>query len=60
MLAARKNHRIVAMNELEEAKDKVMDGRGAPFNASATYDEEANGYHEAGHALATVRSPASI
>ncbi|MEQ8640198.1 MAG: ATP-dependent zinc metalloprotease FtsH [Alphaproteobacteria bacterium] len=59
LLAARKNKRMVAMVEFEEAKDKVM--MGAERRSMVMTDEEKTltAYHEAGHALATIHSPAS-
>ena len=59
MLAARKNRRVVSMQELEDAKDKVM--MGAERRSMVMTDEEKRltAYHEAGHAIAAVNSQAS-
>ncbi len=59
LLAARKNRRVVSMQELEEAKDKVM--MGAERRSMVMSDEEKRltAYHEAGHAIAAVNSSAS-
>jgi len=59
LLAARKNHRVVAMNELEEAKDKVMMGAERRSMVMTEDEKKLTAYHEAGHALVTVHSPAS-
>jgi cell division protease FtsH len=59
LLAARKNRRVVSMQELEDAKDKVM--MGAERRSMVMTDEEKRltAYHEAGHAIATLHCPAS-
>ncbi len=59
LLAARKNKRVVGMDDLEDAKDKVM--MGAERRSMAMNDEEKKltAYHEAGHALVTLHEPES-
>ncbi len=59
LLAARRNKRLVAMREFEDAKDKVM--MGAERRSMVMTDEEKKmtAYHEAGHALVSVNEPAS-
>jgi cell division protease FtsH len=59
LLAARRNKRLVAMQEFEDAKDKVM--MGAERRSMVMTDEEKKmtAYHEAGHALVSVNEPAS-
>jgi cell division protease FtsH len=54
LLAARKNRRTVGMQELEEAKDKVM--MGSERRSLAMNDEEKRltAYHEAGHAIVAI------
>ncbi len=59
LLAARKNHRVVSIEELEEAKDKVMMGAERRSMVMTEEEKKLTAYHEAGHALATVHSPAS-
>ncbi len=59
LLAARKNHRVVAMQELEDAKDKVMMGAERRSMVMTEDEKKLTAYHEAGHALATIHSPAS-
>ena len=57
LLAARRNKRIVAMAEFEDAKDKVMMGAE---RKSAVRTEETNklvAYHEAGHAIVSLHVP---
>ena len=59
LLAARRNKRVVAMSEMEEAKDKVMMG---PERRSIVISEEEKrktAYHEAGHAIVSLQCPAS-
>ncbi|MEQ1497614.1 MAG: ATP-dependent zinc metalloprotease FtsH [Novosphingobium sp.] len=58
LLAARRNKRLVAMREFEDAKDKVL--MGAERRSMVMDDEEKKmtAYHEAGHALVIVHEPA--
>jgi cell division protease FtsH len=57
LLAARIGKRVVAMAELESAKDKVM--MGAERRSLVMSDEEKRmtAYHEAGHALCSMHEP---
>jgi cell division protease FtsH len=59
LLAARRNRRVVSMQELEDAKDKVMMGAERRSMVMTEDEKKLTAYHEAGHALATVYSPAS-
>ena len=59
LLSARKNRRVVSMQELEDAKDKVMMGAERRSMVMTEDEKKLTAYHEAGHALATVYSPAS-
>jgi cell division protease FtsH len=54
LLAARRNHDKVYMNDLEEAKDKVM--LGAERKSMVMKDEERRltAFHEAGHAVCAI------
>lgn len=54
LLAARREKRVVSMDELEEAKDKVM--MGAERRSMVMTDEEKKltAYHEAGHAIVAL------
>ena len=56
LLAARKNKRIVTLNEFEEAKDKVMMG-AERRSMVMTEDEKLTAYHEGGHALVSLNMP---
>jgi cell division protease FtsH len=51
LLAARKGRRFVGMEELEEAKDKVMMGAERRSLAMSEEEKKLTAYHEAGHAL---------
>jgi cell division protease FtsH len=57
LLAARRNRRLVTMQEFEDAKDKVM--MGAERKSMAMSDEEKRNtaYHEAGHAIIALKMP---
>ncbi len=56
LLAARRNHDKVYMQDLEEAKDKVM--LGAERKSMVMKDEERKltAYHEGGHAVCTIKT----
>jgi cell division protease FtsH len=57
LLAARKGKRLVAMRELEEAKDKVMMGAERKSMVMTEDEKKATAYHEAGHALVSLHVP---
>ncbi|MFC3100556.1 ATP-dependent zinc metalloprotease FtsH [Altererythrobacter lauratis] len=59
LLAARRNKRLVAMQEFEDAKDKVMMGAERKSMVMTEDEKRMTAYHEAGHALVSVNEPAS-
>jgi len=59
LLAARRNKRLVAMQEFEDAKDKVMMGAERRSMVMTEDEKKMTAYHEAGHALVSIREPAS-
>ncbi|MFV0645693.1 MAG: ATP-dependent zinc metalloprotease FtsH [Sphingomonadaceae bacterium] len=59
LLAARRNKRLVAMQEFEDAKDKVMMGAERKSMAMTDDEKKMTAYHEAGHALVSVNEEAS-
>ncbi|MBD3729061.1 MAG: ATP-dependent zinc metalloprotease FtsH [Sphingomonadales bacterium] len=59
LLAARRNKRLVAMQEFEDAKDKVMMGAERRSMVMTDDEKRMTAYHEAGHALVSLREPAS-
>ncbi|MBN9146054.1 MULTISPECIES: ATP-dependent zinc metalloprotease FtsH [unclassified Novosphingobium] len=59
LLAARRNKRLVAMQEFEDAKDKVMMGAERRSMVMTEEEKKMTAYHEAGHALVSVNEPAS-
>ena len=59
LLAARKGRRFVGMEELEEAKDKVMMGAERRSLAMSEEEKKLTAYHEAGHALVGSHLPDS-
>ena len=59
LLAARRNKRLVAMQEFEDAKDKVMMGSERRSMVMTDDEKKMTAYHEAGHALVSLREPAS-
>ena len=59
LLAARRNKRLVAMQEFEDAKDKVMMGSERRSMVMTDDEKKMTAYHEAGHALVSINEPAS-
>ncbi len=59
LLAARKNKRFVTSEDFEEAKDKVLMGAERRSMVMTEDEKKLTAYHEAGHAVATIHSPAS-
>ncbi|MBN9045700.1 MAG: ATP-dependent zinc metalloprotease FtsH [Rhizobiales bacterium] len=56
LMGARRNKRLVTMQEFEDAKDKIM--MGAERRSAMTPEEKANtAYHEAGHAIVAINVP---
>jgi len=59
LLAARRNKRLVAMQEFEDAKDKVLMGVERRSMVMTEDEKKMTAYHEAGHAIVSVHEPAS-
>jgi len=59
LLAARKSKKLVEMDDLEEAKDKVMMGVERKSLVLSQEAKELTAYHEGGHALVGIYSTAS-
>jgi len=59
LLAARKNKRMVTLEDFENAKDKVMMGSERRSMVMSEDEKKLTAYHESGHAVATLHSPAS-
>jgi cell division protease FtsH len=59
LLAARRNKRLVAMREFEDAKDKVMMGAERRSMVMTDDEKKMTAYHEAGHAIVSVNEAAS-
>ncbi len=59
LLAVRRSHRFVHHQDFEDAKDKVMMGAERRSLALSEDEKKLTAYHEAGHALAAIYSPAS-
>jgi cell division protease FtsH len=57
LLAARRNHDKVYMNDLEDAKDKVMLGAERKSMVMKEDERKLTAYHEGGHAVCTVMTP---
>ncbi|MBS3927714.1 MAG: ATP-dependent zinc metalloprotease FtsH [Sphingomonadales bacterium] len=58
LLAARRNKRLVAMREFEDAKDKVLMGAERRSMVMDDDEKKMTAYHEAGHALVIIHEPA--
>ena len=59
LLAARRSRRVVSMDELEEAKDKVMMGAERRSMVMTDSERKLTAYHEAGHAIVALNIPES-
>jgi cell division protease FtsH len=59
LLAARRNKRVVGMEEFEDAKDKVMMGVERRSLAMTDEEKKLTAYHEAGHAIVALSEPES-
>jgi cell division protease FtsH len=59
LLAARRNKRLVTMQEFEDAKDKVMMGAERRSSAMTQEEKALTAYHEAGHALLAITVPSA-
>jgi cell division protease FtsH len=59
LLAAKRGKRLVAMQEFEDAKDKVMMGTERRSMVMTEDEKKMTAYHEAGHAIVAVHEPAS-
>ncbi len=59
LLAARKGKRLVAAQEFEEAKDKVLMGTERKSMVMTEDEKRMTAYHEAGHAVVALHEPAS-
>jgi len=57
LLAARRNKRIVSMQDFEDAKDKVMMGPERRSMVLTEDQKEKTAYHEAGHAIVGLNMP---
>ncbi len=53
LLAARRNHKAITMQEIEEATIKVVVGTEKKSRVMSEKEKKLTAYHEAGHALAT-------
>jgi len=56
LLAARRNRRVVSMQELEDAKDKVMLGTERRSMVMTEDEKKLTAYHEAGHAVCMMHA----
>jgi cell division protease FtsH len=59
LLAARRGKRVVGMDELEDAKDKVMMGAERRSMVMTEEEKKITAYHEAGHAIVALNIPES-
>ena len=57
LFAARANKRVVDMDDLEKAKDKIMMGAERKSMAMKESEKRLTAYHEAGHAIVGLKVP---
>ncbi|HEX2148161.1 MAG TPA: ATP-dependent zinc metalloprotease FtsH [Pseudorhizobium sp.] len=55
LMAARRNKRVVTMQEFEDAKDKIMMGAERRSSAMTEAEKKLTAYHEAGHAITALK-----
>ncbi|MGV8939011.1 MAG: ATP-dependent zinc metalloprotease FtsH [Allorhizobium sp.] len=55
LMAARRNKRVVTMQEFEDAKDKIMMGAERRSSAMTEAEKKLTAYHEAGHAICALK-----
>ena len=58
LFAARANKRLVDMEDMEKAKDKIMMGAERKSMAMKEEEKRLTAYHEAGHAIVGLKVPA--
>ncbi len=59
LVAARKNRKIVTMDDFEYARDKVMMGAERRSMIMKNEEKKLTAYHEAGHAIVSLKMPDS-
>ena len=59
LIAARRNKKIVTMDDFEYARDKVMMGVERRSLIMTQEEKKLTAYHETGHAVVAVNMPAS-
>ncbi len=59
LMAARRNKRLVTMQEFEDAKDKIMMGAERRSSAMTEAEKKLTAYHEAGHAILALNVPSA-
>ncbi|WP_439271447.1 ATP-dependent zinc metalloprotease FtsH [Pseudochrobactrum sp. HB0163] len=59
LMTARRNKRLVTMQEFEDAKDKIMMGAERRSSAMTQAEKELTAYHESGHAIVALNVPAA-
>ncbi|MCH2457448.1 MAG: ATP-dependent zinc metalloprotease FtsH [Henriciella sp.] len=59
LLAARRGKRVVAMQEFEDAKDKVLMGPEKRSMVMSDKEKRLTAYHEAGHAIVSLKMPST-
>ncbi len=59
LIAAKANQKLVTMQNLEDAKDKIMMGSERKSMIMQDDEKKLTAYHEAGHAIVAINSPNS-
>jgi len=57
LMAARRNKRLVTMQEFEDAKDKILMGAERRTTAMTQEEKTKTAYHESGHAITALNVP---
>ena len=59
LIAAKNNQKVVTMQNMEDAKDKIMMGSERKKIAMDQDEKDLTAYHEAGHAIVAINCPNS-
>jgi cell division protease FtsH len=57
IIASKKNRAMIVLDDIEEARDKVIVGRTWKTAAPSDFERKVTAYHEAGHAIVQVMLP---
>ncbi|MFC1659276.1 ATP-dependent zinc metalloprotease FtsH [Pseudomonadota bacterium] len=59
LISARKDHKVVTMQEIEDAKDRILMGIERKSMVMTEQERKNTAYHEGGHAVVAIHCPSS-